>query len=117
MPEYQGVFNRVTSNLTSTRYFIRLNAIDPITIITTWLAFRDPTLLVLRVSVTLVMAFAVSLVLSQVRLLGGRARPTLLTMESRVEEGSHTRLEFLATQDDVRLDDRLFTPSALERGE
>jgi outer membrane lipoprotein-sorting protein len=58
-----------------------------------------------------------SLVLSQVKSLGGRARPTLLTMESRVDEGSRTRLEFLAIQDGVKLDDRLFTPSALERGE
>jgi len=58
-----------------------------------------------------------SLVLSQVKPLGGRTRPTLLTMESRVEEGSRTRLEFLTIQDDVKLDGRLFTPSALERGE
>jgi outer membrane lipoprotein-sorting protein len=58
-----------------------------------------------------------SLVLSQVKPIGGRARPTLLTMESRVDEGSRTRLEFLTIQDDARLDDRLFTPSALERGE
>ena len=58
-----------------------------------------------------------SLVLTQVRPIGGRPRPTLLTMESRVDEGSRTRLEFLTIQDDVRLDDRLFTPSALERGE
>ncbi len=58
-----------------------------------------------------------SLVLSQVKALGGRPRPMLLTMESRVDEGSRTTLEFLAIQDDVKLDDRLFTPSALERGE
>jgi len=58
-----------------------------------------------------------SLVLSQVKPIGGRTRPTLLTMESRVDEGSRTRLEFLTIQDDVRLDDRVFTPSALERGE
>ena len=58
-----------------------------------------------------------SLVLSQVKPMGGRTRPTLLTMESRVDEGSRTRLEFLTIQDDTRLDDRLFTPSALERGE
>jgi hypothetical protein len=38
-------------------------------------------------------------------------------MESRVDEGSRTRLEFLTIQDDVRLDDRGFTPGALERGE
>jgi len=58
-----------------------------------------------------------SLVLSQVKPIGGRPRPTLLTMESRVDEGSRTRLEFLTIQDDAKLDDRLFTPSALERGE
>jgi outer membrane lipoprotein-sorting protein len=58
-----------------------------------------------------------SLLLSQVKPLGGRTRPTLLTMESRVDEGSRTRLEFLTIRDDARLDDRLFTPSALERGE
>lgn len=58
-----------------------------------------------------------SLVLAQVKPIGGRPRPTLLTMESRVDEGSRTRLEFLTIQDDVRLDDRLFTPNALERGE
>jgi outer membrane lipoprotein-sorting protein len=58
-----------------------------------------------------------SLVLSRVKPLGGRSRPTLLTMESRVDEGSRTRLEFLAIQDDVKLDDRLFAPGALERGE
>jgi outer membrane lipoprotein-sorting protein len=58
-----------------------------------------------------------SLVVSAVKPLGGRTRPTLLTMESRVDEGAHTRLEFLAIQDDVKLDDRLFAPGALERGE
>jgi len=58
-----------------------------------------------------------SLVVSAVKPLGGRTRPTLLTMESRVDEGSRTRLEFLAIQDDVKLDDRLFAPGALERGE
>jgi outer membrane lipoprotein-sorting protein len=58
-----------------------------------------------------------SLVLSQVKRLGGRARPSLLTMESRVDEGSRTLLEFLAIEDDVTLDDRLFSPGALERGE
>jgi len=58
-----------------------------------------------------------SLILSEVRPLGGRTRPTLLTMESRVDEGSRTRLEFLSIKDEVSLDDRLFTPGALERGE
>jgi outer membrane lipoprotein-sorting protein len=58
-----------------------------------------------------------SLVLSQVKPVGRRPRPTLMTMLSRVDEGSSTRLEFLTIQDDPRLDDRLFSPSALERGE
>jgi outer membrane lipoprotein-sorting protein len=58
-----------------------------------------------------------SLLVSQVKPLGGRTRPTLLTMESRVDEGSRTRLEFLTIQDDLKLDDRLFAPGALERGE
>ena len=58
-----------------------------------------------------------SLVLSQVKPLGGRTRPTLMTMESRVDEGSRTLLEFLAIQDDPKLDDRLFSPGSLERGE
>jgi outer membrane lipoprotein-sorting protein len=58
-----------------------------------------------------------SLVLSGVRRLGGRTRPTVLTMESRVDEGSRTRLEFLTIEDDVTLDDRLFSPGSLERGE
>ena len=54
---------------------------------------------------------------SQVKPLGGRTRPTLMTMQSRVDEGSRTRLEFLTIQDDPKLDDRLFSPTALERGE
>jgi outer membrane lipoprotein-sorting protein len=58
-----------------------------------------------------------SLVLSQAKRLGGRTRPTLMTMESRVDEGSRTLLEFLMIEDDVKLDDRLFSPGALERGE
>jgi len=58
-----------------------------------------------------------SLLVSQVKPLGGRTRPTLLTMHSRVDEGSRTRLEFLTIQDDPKLDDRLFAPGALERGE
>jgi outer membrane lipoprotein-sorting protein len=54
---------------------------------------------------------------SEVGMLGGRTRPTLLTMESAVEEGSKTLLRFLSIQDVAKIDDRLFTPSALERGE
>jgi outer membrane lipoprotein-sorting protein len=58
-----------------------------------------------------------SLVLSLVKRLGGRTRPSLLTMESRIDEGSRTLLEFLTIEDDVTLDDRLFSPGSLERGE
>jgi len=58
-----------------------------------------------------------ALSVSEVGVLGGRTRPTLLTMESAVEEGSRTLLRFLSIQDDVRIDDRIFAPSALEKGE
>lgn len=58
-----------------------------------------------------------SLALSEVGRLGDRMRPTLLTMESALEAGAKTLLRFLSIQDNVQLDDRLFTPSALERSE
>ena len=54
---------------------------------------------------------------SEVQKLGGRARPTRLVMESALDPGARTTLEFLAIDDDVKLDDRLFASSALERGE
>ena len=54
---------------------------------------------------------------SDVALLGSRRRPTLLTMESALEPGARTTLRFLAIEDGVKLEDTLFTPSALERGE
>ena len=57
------------------------------------------------------------LTLAEVARLGGRARPTRLTMESALDQGSRTVLRFLAIDDDAKLDDRMFTPSALERGE
>lgn len=57
------------------------------------------------------------LTLTDVARLGNRTRPTRLTMESALEQGSRTVLRFVAIEDDVKLDDRLFTPSALERGE
>lgn len=57
------------------------------------------------------------LILSQVARLGGRPRPTRLLMENALEAGARTEIVFLAVEDDVRLDDRLFTPAALERGE
>jgi outer membrane lipoprotein-sorting protein len=57
------------------------------------------------------------LALSDVRPLGGRPRPTRLSMESRIEEGSRTEIRFLTIEDGVPLDDRLFAPSQLERGE
>jgi outer membrane lipoprotein-sorting protein len=57
------------------------------------------------------------LVVSDVSLLGGRRRPTLLTMESALDAGARTTLKFLGIEDGVKLEDTLFTPSALERGE
>jgi outer membrane lipoprotein-sorting protein len=57
------------------------------------------------------------LTFSEVGRLGERTRPLLLTMENALEAGARTALRFLAIQDDARLDDRLFTPSALERAE
>jgi outer membrane lipoprotein-sorting protein len=57
------------------------------------------------------------LTLSEVGRLGERNRPLLLTMENALEVGARTTLRFLTIQDDARLDDRLFTPAALERAE
>ncbi len=54
---------------------------------------------------------------SRIARAGSRERPTVLTMESALEQGSRTTLEFLTIQDDAKIDDRIFTPSALERGE
>jgi outer membrane lipoprotein-sorting protein len=54
---------------------------------------------------------------AEVARLGSRTRPTMLTMESALDPGARTVLRFLTIEDDVRLDDRLFTPAALERGE
>jgi outer membrane lipoprotein-sorting protein len=57
------------------------------------------------------------LTLGEVGRLGDHSRPTLLTMESALEAGARTLLRFLTIDDRAKLDDRLFTPSALERGE
>jgi outer membrane lipoprotein-sorting protein len=57
------------------------------------------------------------LVLSEPGRIGARSRPLLLTMESALDPGARTLLRFLTIDDDVTLDDRLFTPSALERAE
>lgn len=57
------------------------------------------------------------LVLADVGRLGARSRPRLLTMENALESGQRTLLRFLAIEDGARLDDRMFTPAALERGE
>ena len=54
---------------------------------------------------------------SEIARLGGRMRPTRLVMESALEPGARTTLRFLAIDDAAKLDDRMFTPSALERGE
>ncbi len=58
-----------------------------------------------------------SLAVSKIARVGSRERPTVLAMESALETGSRTTLEFLAIEDDVKMDDRIFTPSALEKGE
>jgi outer membrane lipoprotein-sorting protein len=57
------------------------------------------------------------LTVSDVVRVGGRARPTLLVMESALDPGARTSLRFLDVDDDARLDDRMFSPSALEKGE
>jgi hypothetical protein len=57
------------------------------------------------------------LTMSDVGKLGARARPRLLVMENALESGQRTELRFLAIDDDVRLDDRMFSPSALESGQ
>lgn len=57
------------------------------------------------------------LTMGEVAKIGGRARPTELAMESALETGARTVLRFLAIEDGPKLDDRLFTPSALEKGE
>ncbi len=58
-----------------------------------------------------------SLTASDVARLGKRSRPITLLMESALESGARTSLKFLAIEDEVTLDDRMFTASALERGE
>lgn len=57
------------------------------------------------------------LTLAEPKRLGTRVRPTRLVMENAVEPGAATVLLFLTIDDAPRLDDRMFTPSALERGE
>jgi len=54
---------------------------------------------------------------STIARLGGRERPTELTMENALEAGGRTVLQFLTIQDQAKIDDRIFTPSSLERGE
>lgn len=56
------------------------------------------------------------LIVSEVGRLGGRERPTLLTMYSALDEGQRTQLRFDSIDDTPHLDERLFTPAALERG-
>jgi outer membrane lipoprotein-sorting protein len=57
------------------------------------------------------------LTMGAVAKVGGRTRPTELAMESALETGARTVLRFLTIEDGPKLDDRLFTPSALEKGE
>ena len=57
------------------------------------------------------------LTMSAVGKRGARPRPPLLTMENALDAGQRTELRFLTIDDDARLDDRMFTPSALESGQ
>jgi len=57
------------------------------------------------------------LTMGEVAKIGGRTRPTELAMESALETGARTVMRFLTIEDGPKLDDRLFTPSALEKGE
>lgn len=51
----------------------------------------------------------------EVEMLSGRRRPTLLVMESALEEGASTELKFLKIDDQPKIDDRMFSPASLER--
>jgi len=51
----------------------------------------------------------------EVENLGGRKRPTRLIMENALEAGASTELKFLKIDDRPKLDDRMFSPAALER--
>jgi outer membrane lipoprotein-sorting protein len=57
------------------------------------------------------------LTFSEVAKRGGHERPTRLLMENALEPGARTTLDFLTIDDGAKLDERLFTPAALERGE
>ena len=57
------------------------------------------------------------LLLTDVAVLGGRRRPTRLAMESALDPGARTELRFLTIDENVELDERLFTPAALEAGD
>ena len=48
-------------------FMVAAPVINPIVIVTTWLAFRDVDLLVLRLGLTVLMAFAAAIVLSRLR--------------------------------------------------
>jgi uncharacterized membrane protein YraQ (UPF0718 family) len=64
-------------------FMVAAPVINPIVVITTWLAFRSGELLVLRLAITAVMALATALVLSRVR--GDLA----LTIEGEFNEHEH----------------------------
>lgn len=50
-----------------------------------------------------------------VAMLGGRKRPTRLFMENTLETGASTELRFLSIDDAPKLDERMFSPTSLER--
>jgi outer membrane lipoprotein-sorting protein len=57
------------------------------------------------------------LAFSEVRKLGQRERPTQLIMENALDPGARTTITFTDIDDGARIDDRIFTPAALERTE
>ncbi|MCM2254496.1 MAG: outer membrane lipoprotein-sorting protein [Vicinamibacteria bacterium] len=57
------------------------------------------------------------LTVRDVKKLGRRERPVTMVMENALEPGATTTLVFLTIEDDPKLDERMFTPAALERGE
>lgn len=57
------------------------------------------------------------LTVRDVKKLGRRERPVTMVMENALEPGATTTILFLTIEDDPKLDERMFTPTALERGE
>lgn len=50
-----------------------------------------------------------------IEMMGGRRRPTRLTMTNSLEEGASTEIKFLTIDDRPKLDEKMFSPASLER--